>query len=100
MDPLNDPRFPRRPQHEDFWRLVEVINQLDGQSKEAGRTLPDILAEMVDPESLEYVVNQRSTHPALAALVGPLPPHLVAYAQGQMLNWFAIGYLYAQRYGR
>ena len=66
-DPLNDPRFPDRPGHQDFWRLVSAVNYLDGEALEGGRTAPDILAQYVDAESLAYIANQRFMRAVVAA---------------------------------
>ena len=31
IDPLNDPRFPGRPQRPDFWVIVAALNALGGR---------------------------------------------------------------------
>lgn len=59
-DPLRDPRFPNRPQHPDFWRIADVLNQLDGESLEGGKDLPEIVVGMVDLESLIYSASNRA----------------------------------------
>jgi hypothetical protein len=58
-DPINDPRFPDRPQHPDFWRLVSAVNYLDGEATEGDRPTQDILAQYVDGDSLVYLAQQR-----------------------------------------
>lgn len=60
-DPLHDPSFPDRPQHPDFWRLSEIILQLDGRAEED----PDFnvetqLAETVDPDAIRYHILERA----------------------------------------
>lgn len=57
-DPLNDPRFPDRPQTPDFWRLVDVGLRHDGESLE-GRGPGVIIGEMVDEPSLIYYAKHR-----------------------------------------
>jgi hypothetical protein len=54
-----DPRFPNRPQHPNFWAMVEAVNYLDGQAGEGGVPPPEIVRQFVDPESLLYLANQR-----------------------------------------
>jgi hypothetical protein len=43
VDPLNDPRFPGRPQHADFWVIVDALNALDGRATEGGQGTPTTL---------------------------------------------------------
>ena len=40
IDPLNDPRFPGRPQHPDFWVIVDALNALGGSATEGGKDTP------------------------------------------------------------
>lgn len=56
-DPLNDPRFPDRPQHPDFWRLSEVIVRIDGAATEGGESVEDLMG--VDLESFMYFAQHR-----------------------------------------
>jgi hypothetical protein len=61
---LNDPRFPDRPTHPDFWALSEVILSLDGLIAE---TPDDKLEEAfterynsyLDLDSVTYMAEQR-----------------------------------------
>ena len=55
-----DPRFPDRPQHPDFWRLIEVILRLDGEVTEGARPIDEVMAETVDSGSLIYAAKQRA----------------------------------------
>lgn len=59
-DPLRDKRFPDRPQHPDFWKLVEVVNHLDGEAGEGGRSADDIIRDDIDEASLVYMAQQRA----------------------------------------
>lgn len=59
-DPLNDPRFPDRPTHPDFWRISEVLTQLDGKATEGGHGLPEIVAAVADLGSVTYAARQRA----------------------------------------
>lgn len=54
-DPLNDPNFPDRPQHPDFWRLSQTALQLDGAVSEGGRDAEDVNNDVVDHQSLMYL---------------------------------------------
>lgn len=59
-DPLNDPDFPDRPSHPDFWRLSETAMKLDGQSLEGGVSPRVITLDYVDLESAVYHAEQRT----------------------------------------
>lgn len=87
-DPLNDPRFPNRPQHPDFWRLVSAVNYLDGEATEGGRSTQDILAQYVDAESIAYLSQQRFMR-ALEAAGGDLDFRAIALSL--YIDAFALG---------
>jgi hypothetical protein len=57
-DPLRDPRFPKRPQHPDFWRLSDAILEQDGRAEEGGEDVFTIAD--VDGDSIAYVAQQRA----------------------------------------
>jgi hypothetical protein len=59
-DPLNDPRFPERPTHPDFWRMSEVVLQHDGEATEDNLPMEEIVKDTVDLESLTYFAMQRA----------------------------------------
>lgn len=59
-DPLNDPRFPERPTHPDFWRMSEVILQHDGEATEGDQSMEEIVKDTVDLQSLTYFAMQRA----------------------------------------
>lgn len=71
-DPLNDPRFPGRPNHPDFWRLSSAVLKLDGQSTD--KEFPEIMAPLVDVASLTYMATNRVSrfpvHPAAVWMDG------------------------------
>lgn len=58
-DILNDPRFPDRPDHPDFWKLSEIVLQLDGRSNDEAFSVEGTASEVVDLESLTYMAIQR-----------------------------------------
>lgn len=95
-DYFNDPAYPARPQHPDFWRLVEVITQLDGAVTEGGKAPQEILAADVDLDSLMYLIQQRVLRVTMAApALQSVEPALMAV----YLEAFALGTRFAQRGG-
>lgn len=75
----------RRPDHDDFWLMAEVVQDLDAAGEDVGieRTLP------VDPESISYFAFQRGLR------VPNEPPQIVfpiAWIDG-----FAAGYFFHKR---
>ena len=58
--PLNDPHFPDRIQHPDFWRLSETILKLDGKTQ-AGETAEGVTATLVDVMSALYMAKVRTS---------------------------------------
>jgi hypothetical protein len=95
-DPLRDPRFPDRPQHPDFWRLSDVVLQLDGQATEGDRTIPEIMTGLVDPESLTYVALNRAG--LLCQHLG-LPESIRPALAATWLDAFAAGVSFEKRGG-
>lgn len=63
---FDDPRYPERPQHLDFARLVGVVNYLDGETSEGGRSFDEVVSQFVDAESLTYMAVQRARRVAAA----------------------------------
>lgn len=62
-DPFNDPRFPDRPNHADFWSLSEIVLWLDGQAEARAGQDPfeyPITDVGIDRASLEYMAEQRA----------------------------------------
>lgn len=91
IDPLNDPRFPDRPTHEDFWRMSEVCLAHDAEATESGGGLMAIVDRIVDEKSLMYLMKNR-----LATAFGtePTPQMMALY-----LDAFCLGADYQQRGG-
>lgn len=93
-DPLRDPRFPDRPQHPDFWRMAEVVLGQDADS--AAKTLEEVVGDLVDYESLEYMAAQR------AARLRQFAHLSEAGTQAAMAGWltgFAAGVEFQRRGG-
>ena len=95
-DPLNDPRFPGRPTHPDFWRISEVVLQQDGQATEESLPMEEIVKETVDLESLTYFAMQRA---GTMCQQMKLPESLVPVIGSVWLDAFMAGARYQQRGG-
>lgn len=80
--------FPDRPDHPDFWKLSEIVLQLDGRAMEDESDFASTLASMMDPKSLCYMARQR----AMRLLERGLVSLTSLYIDG-----FAAGYRYAER---
>ena len=89
--PLNDPRFPNRPQHPDFWQLAQLCMKHDAETAE-GKTLPEFAGEVVDEESLFYLAKQRCTFIARAT---GLDPKSAAALMTVYFDGFLLGHDYA-----
>lgn len=57
IDPLNDPRFPGRPSHPDFWSLSEILLGMDSEVEETG--FEQMLTVVIDPGSITYMTSNR-----------------------------------------
>lgn len=105
-DFFRDPSYPDRPQHPDFWRMVSVVNKLDGEAVEGGLKTAEILADIVDTDSLTYMATQRTlrlrghlqrTDPRLrAAMENPVTAAAMA---ALWLDAFAAGVLFQNEGG-
>lgn len=95
-DPLNDPRFPDRPTHPDFWRMSESVLQHDGQATEGKQSVEQIVGETVDVESLKYFATQRA---GTACQLSGLPEAMVPVLAGVWMDAFMAGARYQQRGG-
>jgi hypothetical protein len=93
MDPLNDPRFPQRPQHPDFWAIVDAVNHLDARATEDKQPLPQILNELVDvdEESLTYIATMRAIK---AVELLHLPSRFESALASTFINAFSTGVLF------
>jgi hypothetical protein len=95
-DPLNDPRFPKRPTHPDFWRISEVVLQHDGGADEGKKPLEEIVKDTVDLESLTYFAMQRA---GMSCQKMGLPEALVPVLASVWLDAFLAGARFQQRGG-
>jgi hypothetical protein len=73
IDPLNDPRFPDRPNSPQFWRLVEIGLRHDGLADELGQAAIETVIEKYIPyldafcKGAEYAVASTYTEVFYAA---------------------------------
>lgn len=95
-DPLNDPRFPKRPTHPDFWRISEVVLQHDGEADEGNQSMGEIVKDTVDLESLTYFAMQRA---GMTCQRSGLPDALVPVLGSVWLDAFMAGARFQQRGG-
>lgn len=61
-DPFGGPfmgDFPGRPDHPDFWVLVDVVLQHDGKTENPAFDMATHLATVLDPDSVRYMAEQR-----------------------------------------
>lgn len=96
MDPLNDPRFPNRPTHPDYWRIAEVAMQQDGKAEEGKQSVPQILEGVVDHESATYAATNRAL--IMCQKTG-LPEALAPVLAAVWLDAFSVGVRFQQRGG-
>lgn len=52
--------LPGRPEHEDFWALSEIVLKHDGTFEDEDASIEDIVGDIVDPESFQYMAMQRA----------------------------------------
>lgn len=96
-DPLNDPRFPDRPNSPEFWRLVEVGLRHDGVSAEVGQAaIEQVIEQYIPYRDALYYARQR-----LGTAFGPsfevLPSHLQAMITATWLDAFCKGAEFVSR---
>lgn len=73
-DLLNDPRFPDRPSHPDFWALSDIILSMDGGAGEGGETFFErSMSEAIDLDSLQYMAKNRGIRMVSMILGGGQP---------------------------
>lgn len=87
-DPLRDDRFPDRPQHPDFWRLSSAVTQHDGKTDEGGEDVQSVIAELIDPESLIYMAQQRT---GIYLQRMNLPPSMAPLLMGAVVDGVMTG---------
>ena len=59
-DPLGRDRHPMRPDHPDFWRLSEIVLQIDAQADVPGTNIDDLVKQSIDLPSATYMALQRA----------------------------------------
>lgn len=99
MDPLNDPRFPDRPQHPDYWRLAQTAQMLDGRAVEGGEPTSVTVGDFVDMESLQYTCEQRVGLMLQGIGLDDLPDHLRTVIITAMLGGIVHGIVFEKAGG-
>lgn len=87
--------FPGRPNHPDFWVLVDVVLQQDGKTEDPTFDMGAHLATVIDPKSLMYVAEQRSARLVNQPMTRNVPPEVTIGAA--WLDAFMAGVMYAKR---
>lgn len=94
-DLLNDPRFPNRPTHPDFWRMSEALIEVDSRA-EKGEAVD--VVENADFDSLIYVAEQRLAMDARQFSVA-LDPASKNFMLGLYIDAFTLGRGFERRGG-
>lgn len=92
-----DPKdYPLRPDHPDWWRLSELVLQLDAQATEDGRRLDNITAGIIDPESLGYLALQRAMRYLGITTRAEVAEHMTTIAR--MGAWYHEAFILGARF--
>jgi hypothetical protein len=104
FDPFSDPRFPDRPTHPDFWRLSEIVLQLDGDTVEGGLSMEQQIEKDSDPLAVLYMSTERAKKMfmSLTMACGPYVPEdaLLACLGVMWVEGFLAGTRFQQRGGK
>lgn len=80
--------YPGRPDHPDFWLISQALIDQDAQA-DSGQDAEEILAAMIDPDSVTYAALQRagrSSNPGPAVAAAWLDGFLTGMAVQQLKN--------------
>jgi hypothetical protein len=78
MADTRDPRFPKRPDHPDFWLISEVLVAQDAQADQHAQTFDDMVNRYVDLKSLQYASEQQ------AGMLMQHGPRKLVYGAGEV----------------
>jgi hypothetical protein len=95
--PSYDPRFPDRPNTPDFWRLVEIATQHDGEALE-GKGPGAVIQSMIDEPSLMYLIQHR-LGTAFGAAMSLLNQQQQIMVMAIYMDAFSLGYHFKERGG-
>ncbi len=87
--------FPRRPDHDDFWLMAAIIQDLDAAADD-GVALERIAGD-IDLDSLLYMAEQRALRGAQAALGGRRDADLETWLAGAWVDAFKAGMEFQKR---
>lgn len=93
-----------RPDHPDFWRLSEILLQLNARATEDGRRMIEEIGETVDFASVDYFARGR-TNLAVNSFVadsgGKLTAReVMALLEAAWLEAFLVGVRFQERGGK
>lgn len=100
-DLLHDPHFPDRPNHPDYWRLSEIVLQLDAQTLVDEVSIEDQVAKDVNIDSEFYIAVGRALR-FRAKMDGPImsPTEFTAFCTALWTEGFLVGCRFQQRGGK
>lgn len=93
---MTDPRFPKRPNHPDFWRMSEIVIEMDQRTEAHPDKFEEIVGEIVDLDSLIYMATQRSLR---AATLAGAPQSIMIHGTALWIDAFTVGYKFAKAKG-
>lgn len=82
--------FPNRPEHDDFWTLCMIVQDLDSAADDAG--FDRLVGPIIDIPSLLYMTEQR----ALRAVVNSSTEEFIRI-QATWLDGFILGAMFQKR---
>ena len=94
---MTDPRFPNRPNHPDFWRMSEIVIEMDRRTEAHPDKFEEIVGEIVDLDSLIYMATQRSLR--AATLGRATPTSIMVHGTALWIDAFTVGYKFAKAKG-
>lgn len=96
--------FPGRPDHNDFWKLSDIILKLDGRMQEATedekeKVWRENIARWVDEDSVNYMAMQRAMRALGFETAGELQAnlHLMVLAMTLYTEGFQVGAEFATK---
>lgn len=57
---MTDPRYPKRPNHPDFWLISEVLVSQDASADQRVEPFEDMVGRFVDIDSLQYAAEEQT----------------------------------------
>lgn len=88
-----DPDFPTRPQHDDFWMMSDIVIKLDRDIHTQHKGIPEVFDDDLDIDvySAEYMAVQRGMR-AIDVTEAPMTLSTLSWLDG-----FTVGVLFARK---